>query len=162
VLQLVLGNLQADGHQAAMASVKDSWQMDAQQKLESMEVLVDNNSVLRLNGLSLDAAMQDKGSLVDMRYHSRAEKGQLGRSTMPLPSGMRMDFSYANINKQGYADWQSRINQLYASSGNADARHAAGQRTGAGQCQQPAGQFACLPDRPVWLPDRQGRAAWQP
>jgi uncharacterized protein YdgA (DUF945 family) len=32
-----------------------------------------------------------------------------------------MDFSYANINKQGYADWQSRINQLYASSGNADA-----------------------------------------
>jgi uncharacterized protein YdgA (DUF945 family) len=93
--------------------------MDAQQKLESMEVLVDNNSVLRLNGLSLDAAMQDKGSLVDMRYHSRAEKGQLGPINHAFAiKDARMDFSYANINKQGYADWQSRINQLYASSGS--------------------------------------------
>ncbi|QBJ79720.1 DUF945 family protein [Aquitalea sp. USM4] len=122
VVQLVLGNLQADGHQAAMASVKDSWQMDAQQKLESMELLVDNNSVLRLNGLSLDAAMQDKGSLVDMLYHSRAEKGQLGPINHAFAiKDARMDFSYANINKQGYADWQSKANQLYANPGNTDA-----------------------------------------
>ena len=119
VVQVQLDNLQADGHQAAMASVKDSWQMDGQQKLESMAVLVDNNSVLRLNGLSLDAAMQDKGSLVDMLYHSRAEKGQVGPINHAFAlKDVRMDFSYVNINKQGYADWQSKSSQLYANAGN--------------------------------------------
>lgn len=119
VLQLVAANLQADGHQASATTAKDSWQMDSKQKLESLELLVDNNSIMRMGGIGVDASMQDKGSTVDMVYRSRAEKAQLGPINHAFGvKEVRMDFSYVNINKQGYADWQSRSSQLYANAGS--------------------------------------------
>lgn len=118
-LQLLANNLQMEGHGADAATAKDSWQMDSQQKLESLEVLLNKTSLARLDGLALDAAIQDKGSTVDMTYHSRVEKGQFGPINHALAlKEVRMDFSYLNINKQGYTDWQRKVNQFYASAGS--------------------------------------------
>jgi uncharacterized protein YdgA (DUF945 family) len=117
-LQLVANNLQAEGHSAQATTAKDNWQMDSQQKLEALEVSLDKTSLARLNGLGFDATIQDKGSTVDMTYHSRAEKGQFGPINHALAvKEVSIDFSYLNINKQGYADWQHKINQFYASAG---------------------------------------------
>ena len=118
-LQLLANNLQMEGHGANAVSAKDSWQMDSQQKLESLEVLLNKTSLARLDGLALEAAIQDKGSTMDMSYHSRITKGQFGLVNHALAlKEVRMDFSYLNINKQGYADWQHQLGQFYARADN--------------------------------------------
>lgn len=119
-LQLLANKLQMEGHGANAATAKDSWQMDSQQKLESLEVLLNKTSRARLDGLALDAAIQDKGSTMDMSYRSRIAKGQFGLVNQALAlKEVRMDFSYLNINKQGYADWQHQVGQFYARAGSA-------------------------------------------
>ncbi|WP_293765216.1 DUF945 family protein [uncultured Aquitalea sp.] len=130
-LAMLAGKLTAEGRSSPAFAASDVWQMEASQRLDSLEIQINGQSMARFGKLSMDAALQDKGALMDALYHSRIGEGQLGAAGQAVSiSDLRLDFSLINLDKQGYADWQTRTRQLYSVYGQDQQALAQGQLDG--------------------------------